>query len=78
MWFRPLTSKIITIVLPTESSNQQELLAKVIVSHIEDPGDFYMQYSNDDHNLTMLMTQLAEHCDSDQTAIKFNSGELQL
>ena len=52
-----------------------EQLVKVIVSHIEDPGEFYIQYSSDHHNLTSLMTQLAEHCNENFTAIKFNSGK---
>jgi len=47
----------------------------MIVSHIEDPGEFYVQYSTDHQNLTVLMTQLAEHCNNNPTAISFNNGK---
>ena len=60
------------VILVTEHDGHQ--LLKVIVSHIEDPGEFYVQYSGDHHSLTVLMTQLAEHCDDNPTAVKFTSG----
>ena len=60
------------IILLTEHNGQ--LMLKVIVSHIEDPGEFYVQHCSDHHNLTTLMTQLAEHCNSSHTPVKFSSG----
>ena len=49
----------------------------VVISHIEDPGHFYVQYSSDTDKLQVLMTQLAEHCAtaSDHTPIKFSSSK---
>ena len=66
------------ILSPMLTEHDGEQLLTVIVSHIEDPGEFYVQHSSDHRSLTTLMTQLAEHCNDNFTAIKFNSGELRL
>ena len=49
----------------------------MVISHIEGPGHFYVQYSSDTDKLQVLMTQLAEHCAtaSDHTPIKFSSSK---
>jgi len=47
-----------------------------VISHVEDLGHFYVQYSSDTDNLQVLMTQLAEYCSgTDHTPIKFSSSK---